>query len=555
MTVADAAIQAILGTTLVGGLAAGGGPVACRSSVALRHRGRIGVAAALLCGVVAAGAVHVTLVAQESPRVSTITGTVRMPDGTPAAGCEVRAVYQDMTSRDWHNADGRTGDDGSFGLALQDPIPAADVIARRDGYALAFAQAEPGGHVELQFAAKPQSITGTVRDPDGFPLEGAKVYVPEILVMRGADRVGSVHLGYDDPWVADTTDEEGRYELTGLPPDLPVELVAEAALFARWGYGPGDPDPLPGDEVNIKMRRAATLSGRVLRDGQPVPGVSVWANSEGLAYDAVRTDANGAYSLEDVRPGRIRLHVTAPEGSAAPWLPNTQVAAGTTRTDLDFYLTAGAVIEGDITLEGSGAPAAGARVTVRRPLLEGYVTESAAADGDGHYVLRVWPGEVRLNSYHADSFDVRGTPEDVALRVAEGDRKTGVDFVVKAPPVFAGVVVSEDEGPIPGAHLWIVGSMFLSRWPAPRVADDDGRFRIVPQTFEQQGPWAIFATDPDGTEAGVASRSALDDSMTIRVAPAGTIKFRVIDPAGDPVEGFPCLIELVGGTNGTTVCR
>lgn len=155
------------------------------------------------------------------------------------------------------------------------------------GVASADATATPPGSLGVLPGPLPQL---PVLDPDGaslLPLSGAAAF---------------------------STDEKGRFRITGVPPGS-LSLVVRHAAYARGRAGPfrlGRGEVRQG--LVIRLRPGTKLSGTVLGQVQePLAGVEVTAADPADPYQqAVRfTDSSGRFEMPNLA-GRIRLSLSAP---------------------------------------------------------------------------------------------------------------------------------------------------------------------------------------------------------------------------------------------------
>ena len=161
---------------------------------------------------------------------------------------------------------------------------------------------------------------------DGGPVENAVVTVRTATTTRDL-----------------TTDRDGRYEMTGLPPGpVSLSLVVPVGFSIRAG---GDletklTDPRACVAADFTIAPSARASGVVVdAAGRPVTGVEIEAVAEELAafrpkpvHAAARTGADGRFNFEYLPPGRYVFGIAItigeyqkPSGPAI-FLPGTLVS-------------------------------------------------------------------------------------------------------------------------------------------------------------------------------------------------------------------------------------
>jgi len=316
------------------------------------------------------------------------------------------------------------------------------------------------------------TISGRVTDRDtgqGLPRARVGAYTTLIDLKRG-------------PVASTTTDENGTYELTGLPPGRYMVLAqpppyVSSHLAQGYGYdAPYDPSSnvFIGPEnfvtsnlrsVDLALPRASAIEGRVVSDdGDPIAGLSVMLyRTDRLNRDVpVRTtDDRGSFRHFGLVPGRYRVCVSPPptadprsarsiRRTCSPAIRQSLEVGSAGIGGLDIRLARGkaATISG-IALTASGVP-----------LDEGHIRFFEEGDGsgtslpieraaNGRFVIRdVEPGAYRVvASLPLDPPQERGLRERIDMPVAvDGDVE---DLVVRTrqPSTIAGVVQFEDGMP------------------------------------------------------------------------------------------------------------
>jgi hypothetical protein len=208
------------------------------------------------------------------------------------------------------------------------------------------------------------SISGQVVDADtGAPIVGARV-LAHVDAPPGWESVGSAGLAPGP----------GQFVIDGLPP-VPVALQVRAPQgsnhLGQWFDGAGffgEADPVqPGTTgIVVRLREGAQVGGVVRDDrGGPVAGAAVTViGCPALCPMAALTDDTGLYRINGIPPGAgLRAFVdAAAEGLLDRWYTapgqrgdsTFDLVAGQVRGDVDFVLTAGAVVVGKVLDEQTG---------------------------------------------------------------------------------------------------------------------------------------------------------------------------------------------------------
>jgi RNA polymerase sigma factor (sigma-70 family) len=388
---------------------------------------------------------------KEAPRE--IRGVVLDPDGRPVPGATVvagsfdlgRHGYQVMTT----DAEGR----------FQWPRPAGakglTLIAHKEGFAasvgMAYAPSLSGSHTLTLPLNKPDAYTAALVDEEGKPIAGAKVRVEQYGILhpkprpaypepRPADAPVAFTEGYfryipreviegspvEGEFVT-TTDENGSFTFrtpgqgtTGLR--LRVTAPDGRALWVRPGPAADErtrrvlinsgliPAP-PGEANRLVTVPAARIVGRVVST-LPDVGVSGLTvgyresyplgeeSPKGNSGPDVLTDSDGRFAFDGLGEGTVDITVRGP-GSLRTWTyrraEDVSLTPGAT-SEVTIELLRGIEAEGTVVAQGTGAPVAGARVTVSS--INGMTHK--VTDDRGRYRYRVPSGKV--------SFHVVGTP-------------------------------------------------------------------------------------------------------------------------------------------------
>jgi hypothetical protein len=375
---------------------------------------------------------------------ASVSGTVKLEDGTPAVGVIVSA--QPMMKMVFGPPDQASTDQA--GRYRVDGLDRGryNVFARR-GNSFNFT---PGSHAEFSLAdgeqkagvdlvlpAAGKRIAGKVLGPDDKPVSGA-------IVTSGLDREGfafrqPVREGGPTVPMA-VSDADGAFALEGL----------SDGTYTLWATDPSHAD---GEEkgvtagstsVTIHLQRGASVAGVVhTRSGQAVTDYTIIAlpggdrgaspNDRGRNQMLARMwspsaqvhDVDGAFLISRLAPGPYELSATTGDGQGAV-LPVT-VAAGEQKQGLTLLVDAGAKVVGRVVEFDSGAPlgAVTVQITVASNRLEGRTDAGGAFTIEG-----VPPGHARADIRPPGDF----TSETHVAENIEIDVRQGV------PSIDVGVV-------------------------------------------------------------------------------------------------------------------
>lgn len=320
----------------------------------------------------------------------TLEGRVLEEDRSPVAGARIElASTTGSLERITYSAD-----DGTFAFAavpgevlLQVARPDAptDVVVRL----VVDVPDRDRKEVEIILPGRRDAVAIHVDDDRGYPLDRVEVRVVSLDVDVPLRRT----LFTDDDGDAVLPDAVGLpLRITLLRPGRAplVEPVERASKEMRFALGPG-------------LVAEGTITGAGGRER--LEGAEITAYTAAGVRRA-RSDAEGAFALTELAPGRLRLVVRHDEHAAAEVIRS--VAGDPERpADLgEIDLPAAGEVEGEV-LDPDGEPVAGARVARDRvpsylplgPLPPGVVT----TDRDGRFTLRGIPeGDAVVEAYTAE---------------------------------------------------------------------------------------------------------------------------------------------------------
>ncbi|MFO7947522.1 MAG: carboxypeptidase regulatory-like domain-containing protein [Armatimonadota bacterium] len=389
------------------------------------------------------------------------------------------------------------------------------------------------------------TITGTVTDADGEPVQGAHVWLARTVFAREAEteRIDET-----------VTDAKGAFSLQDPEYD-------EIDRHARWSvaaYREGlAPDGLAyfadaKEPLELTLHPPETLSGKVLdENGKPVSNATVHLTSciigryghdyhrFGLVeppdsgWFEVRTNASGTFSFECIPPNaRVFITVTA-EGYGSVSLDDVseltvglqQPGSMEVTTDMPEEITA--LKNGSLKAYGK----VGADTSHDGRM---NVVETCEFEEDGNAVLsELQPGTYRIaiTQQPSDSYHLRSQK---SIRVASG-RRTTVQLEGGPTAPVTGRVVAEDTGEgIANARIHISDGIYAT---AGRT-DDTGHFDVPCLVGDAE----LHVSAPDGyvsmdwdERINVAVTEEGADVSEIALEPAQTLQVLVVDEQQRPV--------------------
>jgi protocatechuate 3,4-dioxygenase beta subunit len=514
-----------------------------------------------------------------------LEGRVRRADGKPLEGASlvlhpVKFDPEKPWEWQWRGRNGTripVAADGTFlaeGLAAGDWTPvaaAAGCLEKRcDGLALADGEKRTGYEIVL---AEGLSLAGRVLDPEGSPVAGATVKaqrVPDPGADEDPDAMARTimlrQFGEGRETEA-TTDAEGRFRVPGL------EAGEHEVTAWKKGFLPGRARGAAGaGDMAIRLEAGLPISGRVVESGtgKGVPGVAVHvtgsrtdapggedeaavmedleASTTITVMNGVRTvtrgrgvivtEADGSFTLDALAPGSYDLQLTDGNEAYAPKVVRG-VRAG--KQGLVVEMAAGLSIAGRIE-DAGGLPLEVRGLTVEiAPLGKRdapFMGQSEEVGKGGVFSFRGLPaGRYRVTAGSRAWSDTQGA---YSIRVVEADAgRTDLVIPLTRGKAIRGRVLLADGNPATDGNVEVEVHVAGSGAPPPGGAwastEENGTFTTDPlpdgQAFD-----LVARNHEDGTVAAVRGVAPGTASVVLRLEKGGTIRGKVVDPEGKPLE-------------------
>jgi hypothetical protein len=226
----------------------------------------------------------------------------------------------------------------------------------------------------------------------------------------------------------------------------------------------------------------------------------------------------------------------------------------------DFLFVNGAVVQGKVTVAGTGKPVAGAQVsasTVAETPTGPRSSGTAMAGPDGSYMLHVLPGLVQMSAYTSTPGLLSQPTPNKQVNVADGQTETAnFEFKPDPTPPVNGKVVGADGKPVADANILVEpprnqnnsGLILASIRGVNAKSDPDGKFTMlsIPNGTVLRARKGTAGTVKETT----ISSSNRDVTLTLKDDAAGSVLLRVTQPDGTPLPGAQVtVIQRSAGPN------
>jgi carboxypeptidase family protein len=420
------------------------------------------------------GVIHVDLVLSEG---TTLKGSVRGPTGAPASGAmvEARLLHQSgapvCVSFEKRVV---TDEAGSFTLRGLDRARHR-LEVEMDGCAPLCRELDLGAGApdSLDLELEPGvDLRGRVVDRAGAPISGARIsaFVREPLVSRTVQ-----------------TDEDGRFEVRGLPATGSVEISSVRSI-RRTVELPSEPIALQAPAlVDLELRLLADEDGRPL---EPPGDVVVLAPGFSMRLPM---ESGGRVHVPDTPVGHYEFRSSLPE--RAPTSREVDVGESNASEPIVLRVSRGGAVRGRVADE-DGRPIAGVKVTAfGRILIE---AREAVTNDVGEFELRGLDREAYV-VFRRERFALRAIPMQ---ETGTPEAPARLDVTMKRGATITGRLLGEDGKPLVRSKV-TVAFKAIAFFPVElpnALTDRDGRFLL------ECVPEGDFVVTGEGAEVAVKTR-------------------------------------------------
>ena len=474
------------------------------------------------------------------------SGRVVDDGGAPVADAEVFYSIRLKPSKSVT----RTGVDGAFSFEFLRPEPKkwdrVDIIAIHPNHAIGWQALPPEStsDVEIQLAI-PGSISGTIMNEAGEPIENAEARIQYLVAVDLAAGEHGVGLGIDAmPISPAKTNADGEFVLKGLPQGATTNLVTQGPGYAmklHFSVAVGTMG------LEFRLKREGRVKGNLTfaGTGEPVKNAAVMV--EGVhpteGWTRTITDSNGHYLLKNIPPGTYNLFLhEGPDGWTAVAKEHLKVVEGLT-VWANLTLVQGGFITGRVTDRDTGDPIANHHISFHdaaRPQSQISV-HGTNTDETGAYRFRAAPGRAMVYTSAPEGYLDMGQIKKY-VDVIEAKTVT-VGFQFSKGLDLIGQVLTATGEPVSGAKILDISDV-RKLFKEYGTSDARGEFTVRGLRIGQN---LVLRAEHNGLglrgTAEVEVQSGASAEITLERYERVKVSGRVVNRAGEPIPSVNINLE------------
>ncbi|MBX3177507.1 MAG: carboxypeptidase regulatory-like domain-containing protein [Candidatus Hydrogenedentes bacterium] len=423
-----------------------------------------------------------------------------------------------------------TPESGAFRFDAVEPGPAG-VFAVAPGHGMG------GRHLDLSVGdvvppltitlGKPREISGTIADPGGKPVEGARI---TRIGLKSAHKVGIPlaklrQFGYPEP----VSDAAGRFTLTGLPEGALIDLKVGHASYAQEGIMDV---PVGQQGVKITMHPGVLVEGLIFaRANQAAVGqAAILIKNAQPPFDTTTNRANlsGKFTIR-LKPG-VYLYRAEGAGLRTPGWERLVITGERPIEQMRAYVAGTGTIRGNVRDALSGEPVRNVRVVLSTNDATAAVVRTgpggdfAFTAGEGDNIIRI---DATPGYFPPDN-------QNVKVSLAEGADVALPGMWLKPLPAYGIQVLDSAGAPVPGAIVTLLRPRQLGWY----TADGDGRTSLRVQHFPEEGALLGRAEHPDRPEVALFRLEKSQDAPgSVQLFAAASVNGKVVNRRGRGLPG------------------
>ncbi len=332
-------------------------------------------------------------------------------------------------------------------------------------------------------------VEGTVIDPDGKPIQGAKV-------GWGTDRVASNVL----PEV--TTDASGKFTF-GSKPDITATLTVKAK-----GFGPELKTLVVGKEnatIEFKMKPPKTITAKITGpDGKPINGgrvyIDTWRNCRTL-NQSININSSGQFVWKEAPEDEVLVDILPNGGLPA----KRRVSMKASDQEIVVSLGGGLSVHGTVVDAETGKPIEKFKVT-QGVVFEGnpgpswFGNDGRVRGENGEFTMKF---DQEYPAYVV-RIDAEGYKRAVSRVIKPDENKVELEYKLEKGKSLSGIVKDVDGKPLAGAKVIVAtpsqtayiqnGTQHHRQGNDESITDENGKY-VLP---EQIDAYALVVVTENG---------------------------------------------------------